>query len=759
MARNKRGGTNRSQLALSSAYNATVAGTCVEEDSIRRIVPPKQLMWVNGIGSPEVRSKVLWLIAGLLWLSSCWASAATFTVTQSGNTGPGSLPVIINSANATPGNHIIEFSITGTIAMTVPLPVITNSLAIYGRSNVVISGGGSTALFNFGAGTTNVLSALTLRDALSTGSGAAITNAGSLLIAGCTLTNNQAANGGAIANSGLLTLVDSRVIGNRATIPGIGGAVWNSGSLTVSNSLVVLNSAANGGAVANLGLLMLASSTLSNNSATLGFGGGIYCFGDAIINASALLANSAQGSAGQGGTTTNIGGGGGGGGLGGGLFLGSGSVSITNSTMSGNSATGGAGGDYRILGNANGGGNQAGTGYSTAAGFGGGGYGGLGASNVSLIGGFGGGGGGNDGKKNFEVTYPGRVGGFGAGAGAKGEHGPSSGASAGVGGGGGGGGGLGGAIFLQNGVLTSVNCTISSNSVVGGQGGLGGYGPSELNGEAGSGIGGGIFNLAGTVNLLNTIVASSSAGSRSPDLFGNFVSSGFNLIGSSQGATNLSINDYQNVSASLGALQANGGPTLTHALLAGSLAIDAGSNTGAPNADQRGFARPRGLFVDIGAFEYLAASPPTIADQPQSQPFAMGATITLSVTAAGAGPFTYQWRLNGTNLSGATSASLSLLNLSVTNAGRYTVTVSNDGGAVTSSAADVSFFGDLKFIAAAVLAGPVTAQYRVDYADVLGGVTNWLTLTNVTLPYSPFLVIDPNSPGRTNRYYRAVQLP
>ena len=65
----------------------------------------------------------------------------------------------------------------------------------------------------------------------------------------------------------------------------------------------------------------------------------------------------------------------------------------------------------------------------------------------------------------------------------------------------------------------------------------------------------------------------------------------------------------------------------------------------------------------------------------------------------------------------------------------------------------------LKLYAGMTLNGSVGQQFRVDYADVLGGVTNWLTLSNLTLPYSPFLVIDPASPGRTNRFYRAVPLP
>ena len=85
---------------------------------------------------------------------------------------------------------------------------------------------------------------------------------------------------------------------------------------------------------------------------------------------------------------------------------------------------------------------------------------------------------------------------------------------------------------------------------------------------------------------------------------------------------------------------------------------------------------------------------------------------------------------------------------------------STAGGTTTSQAAKLLFFGDLKFPAVIVLAGPVGQQFRVDYTDVVTATTtNWLTLTNLTLPYSPYLVIDLASPGRTNRFYRAVPLP
>lgn len=67
------------------------------------------------------------------------------------------------------------------------------------------------------------------------------------------------------------------------------------------------------------------------------------------------------------------------------------------------------------------------------------------------------------------------------------------------------------------------------------------------------------------------------------------------------------------VDARLGELRPHGGPTLTHALLHGSPAVDAGACLDAAGAalaiDQRGFPRPQGLACDIGAFEN---QPPTI---------------------------------------------------------------------------------------------------------------------------------------------------
>jgi hypothetical protein len=131
--------------------------------------------------------------------------------------------------------------------------------------------------------------------------------------------------------------------------------------------------------------------------------------------------------------------------------------------------------------------------------------------------------------------------------------------------------------------------------------------------------GGGVYLAPGGLSSVrNSIIAGNSVdpGGSGPDLFGDFHSDGHNLIGDGSGSSGFSdgTGDRVGMAANpidprLGALADNGGPTKTHALLAGSPAIDHGDNANAPATDQRGVARPRdgdgngSQVVDIGAFE------------------------------------------------------------------------------------------------------------------------------------------------------------
>jgi hypothetical protein len=98
---------------------------------------------------------------------------------------------------------------------------------------------------------------------------------------------------------------------------------------------------------------------------------------------------------------------------------------------------------------------------------------------------------------------------------------------------------------------------------------------------------------------------------RGEDCCGPITSIGYNL--DSDGTCDLTSggDKSNNHDAKLGPLQDNGGPTLTHALLFGSPAIDAGDPNGCTDpsgnlltTDQRGFPRPYNGQCDMGAYEY-----------------------------------------------------------------------------------------------------------------------------------------------------------
>jgi parallel beta-helix repeat protein len=161
-------------------------------------------------------------------------------------------------------------------------------------------------------------------------------------------------------------------------------------------------------------------------------------------------------------------------------------------------------------------------------------------------------------------------------------------------------------VFIQErGTVTIVNCTVSGNSAA---------------------QGGGLNDPTGSSSLGNTIVAGNTASSGGPDASGTFASQGNNLVGETDGSTGWVGSDLTGTVARplnplLSPLGSYGGPGQTMALLAGSPAIDAGSNSFSsltvPSTDERGALRGTtglnaGTVVDIGAFEasssYLVTS-------------------------------------------------------------------------------------------------------------------------------------------------------
>ena len=102
----------------------------------------------------------------------------------------------------------------------------------------------------------------------------------------------------------------------------------------------------------------------------------------------------------------------------------------------------------------------------------------------------------------------------------------------------------------------------------------------------------------------------------------------------------------------------------------------------------------------------VAAFPPTISTQPVSMSVAVGSQASFSVAATGSN-LSYQWRKNGTAISGATASTLTLPSVQVGDGGAYSVTVTNAGGSVTSSAATLTITPG---IAPTILLQPASAS-------------------------------------------------
>jgi len=171
----------------------------------------------------------------------------------------------------------------------------------------------------------------------------------------------------------------------------------------------------------------------------------------------------------------------------------------------------------------------------------------------------------------------------------------------------------------NDGAMTLTNVTVSGNTGNAGAGIFQHSGPANLNSvtvafnHAQESAGG----VNGSVTVRNTIIANNLADEFplpdcSPD---PSVSQGHNLIQHISGCTfsGNTASDIYGQDPLLGALASNGGPTQTHALQAGSPALDAGDpstpgtgGTSCPAGDQRGILRPQNAHCDIGAFERVA---------------------------------------------------------------------------------------------------------------------------------------------------------
>jgi len=170
----------------------------------------------------------------------------------------------------------------------------------------------------------------------------------------------------------------------------------------------------------------------------------------------------------------------------------------------------------------------------------------------------------------------------------------------------------GGGIDHFGGTLEMVNTTLSGNSAADNGGGLYNLGPATLehvtfSGNTANGAGGSLFNDEAPLSIGNSVFGGQAGADNCVNSAGQLTSLGHNL---DHGAT-CGFDGPGDLAADplLGPLHDNGGPTFTHALLAGSPAINHADPVTCPPADQRGVVRPQGNGCDSGAYEAIGSQP------------------------------------------------------------------------------------------------------------------------------------------------------
>lgn len=541
---------------------------------------------------------------------------ATMTITNctlSGNTADslgGALAVFVAS---------YEASDAVTVVVTVADSTLSGNTATNESTD---AGGGAIANLAYGGAAMLVLRNTTLINNWSSGLGGAICNyqwVSNAVVAleGCTLSGNGVgsdwAGGGALFNiDGSVTFANCALTGNYSAY--LGGAICNVGRVALADSLLSGNIAASGGAICNgfpdlAGLtarVAVARCTLTGNAAT-GVATDVICGGGAICSVA---------------------------------FSSIASLTIEDSTFSGNTAQAGGAvlnasdaeeefeppgnwppgiADATIMRSTFDGNLAQGTNYA----FGGAianmlaSQGTLVLKNSTLVGN----------AASFPAGDPGLL-------------------------------AVGGAIAAYGGKLTVDNCTLSGNT---GAGGTDGY---QANGIIAS----------SDMGIKNTILANDPSGFNlavfDPD-HDMLTSYGGNLCTDNGGGFLSDPTDRINTNPLLGPLADNGGPTWTCALLAGSPAIDAASATdiaGDPvTTDQRGTPRPQGAGSDIGAFERVWQNHAPVANAGTNRTVTVPhdgnpATTRASVMLDGSGSFdpdadalTYCWQEYGVTV-GTTAA-------------------------------------------------------------------------------------------------------
>ena len=158
------------------------------------------------------------------------------------------------------------------------------------------------------------------------------------------------------------------------------------------------------------------------------------------------------------------------------------------------------------------------------------------------------------------------------------------------------------------------------------------------------------------------------------------------------------------------------------------------------------------------------ATAPQISAQPQSQTAAPGGSVTFTVVASGSANLNYQWYFNtNTPLTGATSPLLTVNNVQATNAGTYSVIITNGVGQAVSQTATLSLSQSAptppQFGAVIVHNGHPTLTINGDAGlnyiiQTSSNLVTWQDWFTNQLATPPFDWTDTNSPDQPRQFYR-----
>jgi len=200
------------------------------------------------------------------------------------------------------------------------------------------------------------------------------------------------------------------------------------------------------------------------------------------------------------------------------------------------------------------------------------------------------------------------------------------------------------------------------------------------------------------------------------------------------------------------------GATLSTYSIPNVQSTDAGNYTArVSNAAGSATSNPATLAVII---------PPAISSHPTGLTALQGATVEFGVSATGTAPLLYQWIKNGSDIGGATLSSYSISNVQGSDAGDYSVRVSNAAGPITSNPATLVVdliattppaFASPSWDAAtgfsATLQVEPQTRYRIQWTSAF---TNWFDLDTIVPTGTSVQVNDPTAKTEPRLFYRAV---